>query len=154
VRIFRRVVSRLPEELRQSAEGLLNRFLDGLEVLSRGHHLLWVTVLSILTWLAMALGFYFALLALKLDAPWDASLFLVTVCALAVMLPSGPGFIGTFEMGARYGLMVFGITGDIALSYAIFYHAVQFFPITILGFYHLWRENFSLRTAMEGKEAA
>jgi len=147
-RIFRMVIRRLPETMKIQAEGLLTRFLDGLEVLSQGSRLAWVTILSIATWLAMALGFYFTGVAFGMDLPADSSLVMVAVCALAVMLPSGPGFIGTFEMGARYGLTRFGITEDVAISYALFYHAVQFFPITLLGFYHLWRENFSLRRAV------
>jgi uncharacterized protein (TIRG00374 family) len=148
-RVFRFFIRWLPEELGIKAEGLLSRFLSGLEVLSRGHKLAWITVLSVATWLAMALGFYFSLLAFDLDVPADASIVLVVVCALAVMLPSGPGFIGTFEVGAKYGLMLFKVSDDVALSYALFYHAVQFIPITLLGFYHLWRENFSLRSAVE-----
>lgn len=149
-RIFAVCVRRLPEPLRVQAELLLGRFLDGLELLSRGHHLLWVIVLSVATWLAMALGYYFCMLAFGLDnLPWDASLVLVVVTALAVMLPSGPGFVGTFEVGARYGLELFKVPETIAVSYAVYYHAVQFIPITLLGLYHLWRENFSLGRAMQ-----
>jgi uncharacterized protein (TIRG00374 family) len=151
LRIFRLVLRRLPVALREKAEGLLHRFLDGLEVLGNWRRLLWITVLSVLTWLAMASSFYAALLAFHLDVPADASLVLVVVSALAVMLPSGPGFVGTFEVGARYGLMLFKVPDDVALSYALFYHVVQFIPITLLGFYHLWRENFSLRRAVESE---
>lgn len=151
LRIFRLVLRRLPEALREKAEGLLHRFLDGLEVLGNWRRLLWTTVLSVFTWLAMASSFYAALLAFRLDVPADASLVLVVVSALAVMLPSGPGFVGTFEVGARYGLMLFKVPDDVALSYALFYHVVQFIPITLLGFYHLWRENFSLRRAVESE---
>jgi hypothetical protein len=41
-----------------------------------------------------------------------------------------------------------------ALSVAIFYHAVQFIPITLMGFYHLWRQNFSLARAVEEESKA
>jgi uncharacterized protein (TIRG00374 family) len=152
-RIFAVCIRRFPEPLRIQAELLLGRFLDGLELLSRGHHLVWVIVLSVATWIAMALGYYACMLAFGLDLPWDASLVLVVVTALAVMLPSGPGFVGTFEVGARYGLELFGVPDTIAVSYAVYYHAVQFFPITLLGIYHLWRENFSLGRAMQEGEA-
>jgi glycosyltransferase 2 family protein len=153
LRVYRRLTARLPEKVARSGEGLLTRFLNGLEVLSRADRLLWVTLLSVATWLAMATGYYFTGLAFHLDLPFDASIVLVTVCALAVMLPSGPGFVGTFEVGARYGLMLYQIPETTALSYALFYHAVQFIPITLLGFYHLWRENLSLRGAVEGGES-
>jgi hypothetical protein len=153
-RVFGVLIRRLPEPIQVQAELLLGRFLDGLEVLSRGHHLLLVTLLSVATWLAMALGYHFCALAFGMDLPWDASIVLVVVTALAVMLPSGPGFVGTFEVGARYGLELFGVPETLAVSYAVYYHAVQFFPITLLGFYHLWRENFSLQRAVRENEPA
>lgn len=153
-RLLSPLFHRLPGGMGAEMEGWFVRFLDGLGILSRGHHVLWVTVLSVLTWLAMAGGFYYTGTALGLDLPVEASLVLLVICSLAVMLPSGPGFVGTFEAGARYGLLLFpGITSNEALSYALFYHAATFVSVTLLGFYHLWRTGFSLRRAVE-EEAA
>lgn len=143
------VFRRLPSGVEEKAHDLVHRFLDGLEVLARGHHLFVITVLSVLTWLALAAGFYFTGLAFDLAIPVDASIVLVVVCSLAVMLPSGPGFVGTFELGARSGLELFKVPEDVALSFALFNHGVQFVFFTALGFYYLWRENFSLKRAVE-----
>jgi hypothetical protein len=155
MRVFNSLTARLPEPLEIKANGLMHRFLDGLEVLSRGRHVVLIMVLSLATWLAMAGSYYVAFLAFGLDLPLHASIVMVVLTALAVMLPSGPGFVGTFEVGAKYGLMLFAVGESVALSYALFYHAVQFVPITLLGLYHLWRENFSLRRAVgeEDEEA-
>ena len=49
-------------------------------------------------------------------------------------------------------MMLFDVSEDVALSYALFYHAVMFFPITLLGFYHVWREKFSLFTAARAEQ--
>jgi glycosyltransferase 2 family protein len=151
---FTRMIGWLPERLRNRVTGLMHRFLVGLEVLSRAHRLIWVTVLSLATWLAVALSFLFTAFAFDLPRPWEISLLLVVLTALAVMLPSGPGFVGTFEMGVRYGLTMVKVDDSRALSVAIFYHAVQFIPITLIGFYHLWRQNFSLRRAVEEESGA
>jgi glycosyltransferase 2 family protein len=154
VRFFTRAIQRLPHRLRQRTLGLLHRFLDGLEVLSRAHRVLGVTLLSLATWLAVALSFLFTAYAFDLPRTWEVSLLLVVLTALAVMLPSGPGFVGTFEMGVRYGLALVKVDESRALSVAIFYHTVQFIPITLLGLYHLWRQNFSLRRAVEEESRA
>ncbi len=154
MRVFNFFTSRLPETLEVKVNGLMHRFLDGLEVLSRGRHLIWITFLSLATWLAMALSYYFTFFAFGLAPPLHASVVMVVVTALAVMLPSGPGFVGTFELGAKYGLMLFGVSEQTAVSYAIFYHAVQFFPVTLIGAYYLWRENFSLARAVQDEEEA
>jgi len=160
MRVFNFLTSRLPTGLEAKANGLMYRFLDGLEVLSSGRHVLWITVLSLATWLAMAASYYAAFFAFNLALPVHASIVLVVLTALAVMLPSGPGFVGTFELGCKYGLLLFRGTDprvgeSLALSYALFYHAVQFVPITLLGFFYLWREKFSLSRAVdEGEDDA
>jgi glycosyltransferase 2 family protein len=152
--MFDRAIQWLPGRIRLRAFGYMHRFLDGLEVLSKAHRVLQVTLLSVLCWLAVALSFLFTAYAFDLPRPWEISLLLVVLTALAVMLPSGPGFVGTFEMGVRYGLTLVKVDESRALSVAIFYHAVQFIPITLLGFYHLWRQNFSLRRAVEEESRA
>ena len=154
MRMFDRSIQWLPSRFRMRAYGYMHRFLDGLEVLSKAHRVLLVTVLSVACWLAVALSFLFTAFAFDLPRTWEISLLLVVLTALAVMLPSGPGFVGTFEMGVRYGLTLVKVDESRALSVAIFYHAVQFIPITLIGFYHLWRMNFSLRRAVEEESRA
>ena len=150
--MFDRMIQWLPHRVRKRAFGLMHRFLDGLEVLSKAHRILWVTLLSIACWLAVALSFLFTAYAFDLPRPWEISLLLVVLTALAVMLPSGPGFVGTFEMGVRYGLTLVKVDESRALSVAIFYHAVQFIPITLVGVYRVWRRCFSLRRARAVEE--
>jgi len=152
LRMVGAVSRRLPPGLQSRVDTLVSRFLSGFDVLTRGHHIFMVTLLSILVWVATAGSFYFTLLTFRLDLPLPASFVLMVVCALGVMLPSGPGFVGTFEVAAKYGLLLFQVPEEIAVSYAIYYHAVQFIPLTLLGMYHLWRENFSLTRAVEGKD--
>jgi uncharacterized protein (TIRG00374 family) len=152
MRVFNLLTARLPEGLEAKVNGLMFRFLDGLEVLASGRHVLWITVLSLATWLAMAASYYLAGFAFGLVLPIHASIVLVVVTALAVMLPSGPGFVGTFELGCKYGLMLFKVGESLALSYALFYHAVQFVPITVLGLVYVWREKFSLSRAVDEEE--
>jgi len=152
--MFDRSIQWLPGRFRLRAFGYMHRFLDGLVVLSKAHRVLWVTLLSVACWLAVALSFLFTAYAFHLPRTWEISMLLVVLTALAVMLPSGPGFVGTFEMGVRYGLTLVKVDESRALSVAIFYHAVQFIPITLLGFFHLWRQNFSLRRAVEEESRA
>ena len=156
-RLFSFCIRVFPGGIRHKLDDLFEKFLDGFEVLSRGHHVLKVMWLSILVWLSMAMSFFFANLTFGLDLPIISSLVMTVVCALGVMVPSGPGFVGTFEVAAKYGLMLFKtpdriplVSEEVAISYAIFYHAIQFVPLTLLGFYHLWREKFSLTSAVEG----
>lgn len=152
LRFFEALTSPLPERHRRRVSGLLHRFVDGFEVLARGRRLLWITALSVLVWVVVTLSYYLAFFAFGLHLPIQAGLLLLVLTALAVMAPSAPGFVGPFEWAAIYGMMFFekdGVTRSVAASYALYYHAIQFVPITLLGLYHLRRERFSLTRAVK-----
>ena len=66
---------------------------------------------------------------------------------VSVSLPSAPGFIGTFHAAAAIALGILGVARAEAVGYAIILHAVQFIPITIVGWVFLLREQVSLADA-------
>ena len=139
---------RLPDSSRTRAGNLLHSFIDGLEVLARGHHIAAILIVSIVMWASVALSLDLAMRAFSFKVPSYASLVLLVVVSLGLMVPSGPGFAGTFEAACIWSLLLFpSITKEQAASYAIMYHATQFIPITLLGFYYLWKSNLSLSDA-------
>lgn len=146
---------RFPETSRNRADRLLHSFIDGLEVLARGQHIVAILVVSIVMWASVALSLDLAMRAFSFHVPYYASLVLLVVVSLGLMVPSGPGFAGTFEYAVIWSLLLFpGITKEEAASYAILYHATQFLPITILGFYYLWKSNLSLSDATRDESGA
>ena len=53
-------------------------------------------------------------------------------------------------------LVLMGIDRERAASYAIMYHATQFVPVTLLGFYYLGKAELSLgrmTSGGDGKDA-
>ena len=51
-----------------------------------------------------------------------------------VAIPAGPGFLGTFQLGAMIALNgVFNITEGTTLAFALGYHLGGVFPITFIG---------------------
>jgi hypothetical protein len=77
--------------------------------------------------------------------PFASAAVVLVVMALGMMVPSGPGFVGTLQFFARKGLEVFSVDDEMALSFSIVYHATQWFPVTFVGLLYLLRENLSLR---------
>lgn len=140
--------------LQARALGILRSFTLGLEVLTRGRHLAAVTGLSILNWLTVVVGVQLAFLALGLTLPLMAGVVLVTIVSLGVMLPSSPGFVGTFQFFTVTSLALFGVPESQGFSFSLVYHAMQYFPITGMGLAYLWWENLSLREVRTSAEAA
>ncbi|MDZ4803799.1 MAG: lysylphosphatidylglycerol synthase transmembrane domain-containing protein [Candidatus Eisenbacteria bacterium] len=148
VRIVERLTRSLPEASRNKGGRLLHSFIDGLEVLAKGGHILAILGLSLVMWGSVMLSFDLTMRAFNLPVPFYASIVLLVVVSLGLMIPSGPGFAGTFEAATIWALLLFdGVTKEQAASFAIVYHATQFIPITALGLYYLWKSNLSLTDA-------
>ncbi len=57
---------------------------------------------------------------------------MVMICFF-VALPSVPGFWGVWEAGGVIALSLFGISAKEAAGYTLVNHAVQIFPIILIG---------------------
>ncbi len=98
---------------------------------------LWLMYWSIAWLSARALGMELSLLQL--------GIVLVAV-TMIIILPSAPGFIGTYHAGAVLVLVeVFSIDQAPAQAYAIINHAIGFVPLVIIGAFYFFRSSLKLR---------
>lgn len=154
VRLARPIAERLlPERMRRPAvEGLI-ALIDGFAALRSPALLLQAVVGSVVLWLAGALSFWLGFMAFGIEAPFSAAVFLQSLVALGVSLPSAPGFFGLFEGFARVGLVgVFGVEPGRAVSFAVGFHIGGFVPITLIGLYYAWRFGISRREMLRSEE--
>lgn len=143
-RMLRIIFCFLPEAYQQKMLRVIESLAEGFEIVERGHHLFVIAVYSFLIWLITAAGIYAMAIAFGYHLPYSAAVFILVLLTFAVMLPSAPGFMGTFHAGMVYGLMVFGVPREVALSMAVLYHGLGLLPIVLLGLYYLWKEKISL----------
>ena len=127
--ISRRVSPRL-EALGRDA---LRAFADGLGVLRHPGRFAAVFLWALVHWLVHALALWLGFRAIGIAAPFSAALFLQGLLAIAVAVPSSPGFFGVFEGTAKVGLAVYAVPPTLAVSWALGYHLLSFVPITIMG---------------------
>jgi glycosyltransferase 2 family protein len=145
VRAYEAVARRISPRLEQRGGKLLRTFVSGLGVLRRPAlfaEVLWWTLLH---WLLNAVAFWLAFLAVGIDAPFSAALFLQGLIAIGVALPSAPGFFGIFELFAKAGLSVYGVPDDLAVAWAISFHFLSFIPITVIGAWYFVRLGLHMR---------
>ncbi|MDI6792445.1 MAG: lysylphosphatidylglycerol synthase transmembrane domain-containing protein [bacterium] len=133
----------------------LQSFIHGLAILRRVDHLLIAFFLSLVLWIVYAGIFHLALQAFHINhLPLYTALFVLTVTAFGVMLPSSPGFIGPFQYFCVKALILMGLEDkSLALSYAFFLHAVQYVLVTLVGLGYLWKENLSLSDLKKAEES-
>jgi len=138
------LVSKLvPHRFRDQIQGLLEKFVEGLQVLRSGRGMLLVLGLSILLWLVEAWKYWFVMQAFPFDQPFYVLVFACAIVNLATSIPSSPGYLGTFEVAGIESLVLFGVPRYTATSFVLALHAALWFPITALGVYFAWRESIS-----------
>jgi uncharacterized membrane protein YbhN (UPF0104 family) len=97
-----------------------------------------VFILSAALWGAHIAIFDFAALALGPQLPLYAAVVVLVFTSIGVVLPSAPGYVGTFQYFSVLALTVFSIPKELALSYAILAHITQWAPVTLVGLIYAW----------------
>ncbi len=138
------VLSFLPERWRAKAAQVLDGFVQGLEVVRGGWHLVPILALSIVAWSIQAVAIWLVLLAFHLKLSLGAAFFILAVQSFGVMIPSSPGFIGTFHAASILAMTAYGVGREVALSASIVMHLLFFIPGTVVGLIYLWVENLTL----------
>jgi uncharacterized protein (TIRG00374 family) len=151
--LLARLLRRFPAGLQNRVHYSADAFVDGLAVVTRPRSSFPIAALSAVVWGCAVLGVYFCLLALGLQTPRLASVFLIVLVSLGSMIPSAPAFLGTMQYACVLGLGVYGVPRGEALAFSTVYHATQFFPITIAGFYYAWRSHWRLSELSRGEVA-
>jgi uncharacterized membrane protein YbhN (UPF0104 family) len=126
--------------------GRLERFADLVRPFAHATRVLigWrgaiLAALSVVIWLFEASTFWLIGDSLHLDFSALEALFLVVLVAFVSIIPSGPGYIGTFEAAVVFGLDALGIEGGQALAFALMVRFLFYVPITFAGLgLMLWR---------------
>jgi glycosyltransferase 2 family protein len=108
------------------------RLRDGLAVAGRPATLTAALVLSAAAWSASIITFLAAGQAVGIELTVAQGALLSSGVALATIVPSGPGYLGTFELTAVGIARGFGIDADAAFAMALLVHLLLL-AITSIG---------------------
>jgi glycosyltransferase 2 family protein len=146
LRIARAIADRLPAKVGNPAYGFAEGFVRALEMLDSPMAYVRAFAWSFYLWIAISLIYVLGFWAFHMDVPEiRGALVLTTLVAIAVSVPSAPGFIGSFQLGCVLALGIFGIAKDPALAYSGVIHLTQFVGVIGAGLYSLWVEGISFR---------
>jgi uncharacterized protein (TIRG00374 family) len=137
----------------QTAKGLADQFMTGLENLRRPSDLFMTLVSSVFIWLTETTKYWFVMHAFNFRVSFFALMVMTAVVNLATTLPSSPGYVGTFDTPGIKTLTAYGIEETTAASYTLVLHAALWLPITLLGFFFLYREGLGWRDFSRARAA-
>lgn len=101
-----------------------------------------LTFLSAAAWFLEALLYLCVAKALHLEITFAWVCMALVAANLAAIVPSSPGYVGTFHASVLAILLIAGVERNAATAYAVAVHAVLWFTVTVAGAL----SYFSLRT--------
>ena len=136
--ILDKILKPFPQALRHKINELLHSFLDGVVGLKSWQHYVLVTILSLLIWFCYGYIFQLGLYAFDFvdtynKISWITPLVLLVITTIAVLVPSSPGYVGTYHWLCQLSLGFFGVPESDALSFAFVVHGINFLPILLVG---------------------
>ncbi|MCX6356580.1 MAG: lysylphosphatidylglycerol synthase transmembrane domain-containing protein [Candidatus Aureabacteria bacterium] len=144
-RFLKRITRLLPGTLHARVSGLIDSFMPGLHFLSSGRQQAAVIFYSLLIWCIEGGVFWLVMQGFHLAAPAYAAFATLVIVNIAIMVPAGPGYVGTFDLAAVVALAPFGIGKNAAMGYIFIVHALQYVSVTALGLYYMNASGWSLR---------
>ena len=135
----------LPPAFERPALDMAERFLKGLESLTRGREVLMIFATTVVVWLFETGKYWFVMHAFDFEVGVFTLVLMNGIVNLATSLPGLPGHIGTFDYPGIVVLNAAGVDWDTAAAYTAVLHLALWLPITLLGAFFLWRTHVSPR---------
>ncbi|MCG8606103.1 flippase-like domain-containing protein [bacterium] len=146
----------LPSRLFQLVQKTVRSFLDGFKVFKKAEHYAGILITSILVWLLYAIVVFVTFYAFEMPEKYGVGLFsslvVLVIVSIGIMIPSSPGFVGTYHLFCMKSLALFGVPQSEALSFAVISHGLNTIPFTIIGLIYFWKGNLHFSDAVKEKE--
>ena len=130
---FSRIASKLSPIFEKRISTEFHKVFTALEHTSQSHTMSKLILLSMLAWIAE--GFVFWLIAISLPSISNhlAAWLALPVGTLATVIPSTPGYVGTFDYFTAQAMTALGNTVMASAAFSFLLHAVLWLPPTIAG---------------------
>lgn len=137
----------IPESLGNKILDMLRTGASGLGALRSGRMVVAITISSLLQWLLNGLIAYVALRAFGIPVSVATGLIVTGVTAVAVTIPSTPGYFGIIQGAFKLSMESQTIQQDpaLVLGSSVYYHLSMYIPVTVLGIYYLMKSGLHLK---------
>jgi glycosyltransferase 2 family protein len=89
--------------------------------------------LTLVAWTLTTITFAAGAQAVGIELTWSQAILLAAGVNLVTAIPSGPGFVGTWELAAVRILALFGVSSDTAFAFALLVHVSGLAATTLIG---------------------
>jgi uncharacterized membrane protein YbhN (UPF0104 family) len=147
VRFTHRMLDPISTRLAGRASGMMDAFIHGLRVVPSRSKVAWFFLLTAVYWFVNGWGMGILARAFGLHLTLLQSFTTLGVLVVGVMIPSGPGMVGTFQAATVLGLSLFVPKESLdthGTAYANVLWAVQLGFTTLLGLFFLFSRHIRI----------
>lgn len=133
-----KLATKISPRIGQKLVHAIEKILFALKGLAKGRNVSRLLVWSFIAWLAEGCVFWFTALSLPALTVPEAGWLALPVGTLSTLIPSTPGYIGTFDYFTGYAMTALGNPQALAVAFAIMVHALLWLPPTLVGGLYLF----------------
>ena len=137
-----------PERFSQKIRMMFMSFLKGIKGFHRKKDYLIVLIHTLIIWACYIFVLYLSFSIFNLIHTYQLTIIsatlLMVVTTIGVVIPTSPGYVGTYHLLCQLGLEFLGVPRTIGLTYAIVVHAINFLPVILVGIIFVWKEGINL----------
>lgn len=150
-------VTPLPRGIAQGLQRFASDLVNGAAVIKTPSRLVMIIFLTMLVWLTAYMQFQAVLWMFPFNQSFLLSVALGVFVALAIALPSAPGFVGVFQIGCVAAASLFAYPESDAKVYSLVVHGLTYLILIVVGFWLLAIHDLNLfelkKAAEQGGEA-
>ncbi len=148
-KVIGRLIVKVFPSFKEKITYVFNEMKEAGNIFYAEKHFLKIIIYSVLIWIIESLVFYFTAQVLGIELSLFHVFLLIVVTGFAVMIPSSPNYIGTFEAGVVVFFMAFNLNQNSAISLAVIVHLIQTIVVISLGIISMNKLGLSFKSISE-----
>jgi len=133
------------DKIRNNIKRLVENFYTGLHLVKDKKTFINAVLCTVVLWVVYVTTAYLCILSFGLKLTVFGAVIIQCAIALSVIIPSSPGYIGTWEACLILALSIFGILKTQSLGFAMVSHFLSWLPVTVIGLFFFIKSGISFK---------
>jgi uncharacterized protein (TIRG00374 family) len=149
------VRSKLTEKVCNPMIQFVDNIASGFALIKYPRKIFICTLYSLGVWITAALSYYlFSFGSPGINLSFSEMFAVMVIICLFIALPSVPGFWGLWEAGGVFAMSLFGVPTPAAAGFTLANHALQMFPVIVVGLISAAVTSVNILQVSHAKESA
>ena len=132
----------LNESFKNKLITVTEKIFKGLELIFKTKHNLKIMLCTVLIWICYFIMTMLLMESCHIELSLDKVFIMLLIGAIIVAVPALPGGLGTYEAGITYTMtLLFFVSKDLSLTYAIVSHASNYIPYMLVGSFYFFKSG-------------